>query len=74
MKAELTRDDLMCIYLSLFATITDLKERKRRDHQRYGELYDERYESCIQVYTALAGRIYDMIEEDDKDEDRSDKG
>ena len=74
MKAELTRDDLLCLYFSLVATVTDLKERKRRDHQRYGDLSDERYESCIQAYTALAGRIYDMIEEDDKDEDRSDKG
>lgn len=73
MKAELTRDDLMCIYFSLFATITDLKERKRRDHQRYGDLSDERYESRIQAYTELAGRIYDMLEEDDKDEDRPDK-
>lgn len=74
MKAELTRDDLMCLYFSLFATITDLKERKRRDHQRYGDLSDERYESCIQAYTALAEKIFDMLEEDDKDEDRSDKG
>lgn len=74
MKAELTKDDLMCLYCSLFLTITDLKEHKRRDHQRYGDLSDERYESCIQVYTALAGKVYDMLEEDDKDEDRSDKG
>lgn len=59
----LTRDDLMCIYCSLFLTITDLKEHKRRDHQRYGDLSDERYESCIQVYTALTGKISDMMED-----------
>ncbi len=74
MKTELTKDEMLRLYFSLFATITDLKERKRRDHQRYGDLSDERYDSCIQAYTELAGRIYDMLEEDDKDEDRSDKG
>lgn len=74
MKEDLTGDDLLCLYCSLFATITDLKELKRRDHQRYGDLSDERYESCIQAYTALAEKIFDLLEEDDKDEDRSDKG
>ena len=74
MKRDLTREDLTRIYLSLFLTIIDLKERKRCDHQRYGDLSDKRYEISIQGYTTLAGRIYDMIEEDDKDEDRSDKG
>lgn len=74
MKRDLTREDLTYIYLSLFLTITDLKERKRCDHQRYGDLSDKRYEISIQGYTALAERIYDMIEEDDEDEDRSDKG
>lgn len=73
MKRDLTREDLTYIYLSLFLTITDLKERKRCDHQRYGDLSDKRYEISIQGYTALAERIYDMIEEDE-DEDRSDKG
>ena len=73
MKTELTRDDLMCLYFSLFATITDLKERKRRDQQRYGDLSDERYESCIQAYTELAEKIFDMLEEADKDGDRTDK-
>lgn len=73
MKAELTKDDLMRLYLSLFLTITDLKERKRCDHQRYGDLSDKRYEISIQGYTELAGRIYDMLE-DDRDEDRPDKG
>ena len=62
MKRDLTGDDLQCLYCSIFATITDLKELKRRDHQRYGDLSDERYDSCIQVYTELAGRIYDMME------------
>ncbi len=74
MKRDLTKDDLMRIYLSLFLTITDLKERKRCDHQRYGDLSDKRYEISIQGYTALAEKVYDMLEEDDKDEDRSDKG
>ena len=74
MKRDLTRDDLMCIYLSLFLTIVDLKERKRCDHQRYGDLSDKRYEISIQGYTALAKKVYDMMEEDDKDEDRPDKG
>lgn len=64
MKRDLTRDDLMCIYLSLFLTITDLKERKRRDHQRYGDLSDKRYEISIQGYTTLAEKVFDMIEED----------
>lgn len=73
MKRDLTKDDLMRIYLSLFLTITDLKERKRCDHQRYGDLSDKRYEISIQGYTALAEKVYDMME-DDKDEDRSDKG
>lgn len=73
MKTELTREDLTYIYLSLFLTITDLKERKRCDHQRYGDLSDKRYEISIQGYTALAEKVYDMME-DDKDEDRSDKG
>lgn len=59
----LTRDDLMRIYLSLFLTITDLKERKRCDHQRYGDLSDKRYEISIQGYTELAGRIFDMMED-----------
>ena len=73
MKIDLTKDEMMCLYCSIFATITDLKERKRRDHQRYGDLSDERYESCIQAYTALAEKVYDMLEED-TNEDRSDKG
>ena len=73
MKRDLTREDLTYIYLSLFLTITDLKERKRCDHQRYGDLSDKRYEISIQGYTALAEKVYDMME-DDKDEDRSDKG
>lgn len=73
MKAELTKDDLMRIYISLFLTITDLKERKRCDHQRYGDLSDKRYEISIQGYTALAEKVYDMME-DDEDEDRPDKG
>ena len=73
MKTELTRDDLMRLYLSLFLTITDLKERKRCDHQRYGDLSDKRYEISIQGYTALAEKVYDMME-DDEDEDRTDKG
>lgn len=60
---DLTRDDLRCIYLSLFLTITDLKERKRCVHQRYGDLSDERYESNIQVCTALAEKIFDMMED-----------
>lgn len=64
MKAELTKDDLMRIYLSLFLTITDLKERKRCDHQRYGDLSDKRYEISIQVYADLAEKLYDMLEED----------
>lgn len=74
MKRDLTQDDLMRIYLSLFLTITDLKERKRCDHQRYGDLSDKRYEISIQGYTTLAEKVFDMIEEDGKDEDRSDKG
>lgn len=74
MKRDLTQDDLMHIYLSLFLTITDLKERKRCDHQRYGDLSDKRYEISIQGYTTLAEKVFDMIEEDGKDEDRSDKG
>ena len=74
MKRDLTQNDLMRIYLSLFLTITDLKERKRCDHQRYGDLSDKRYEISIQGYTTLAEKVFDMIEEDDKDEDRSDKG
>lgn len=59
----LTRDDLMCIYLSLFLTITNLKECKRCVQQRYGELYDERYEISIQGYTTLAEKIFDMMED-----------
>lgn len=72
MRAELTKDDLMRLYLSLFLTITDLKERKRCDHQIYGDLSDKRYEISIQGYTTLAEKIYDMLE-DDKDEDRTDR-
>lgn len=64
MKRDLTREDLTYIYLSLFLTITDLKERKRCDHQRYGDLSDKRYEISIQGYTALAEKVYDMLEED----------
>ena len=74
MKRDLTREDLTRIYLSLFLTIIDLKERKRCDHQRYGDLSDKRYEISIQAYTALAEKLYDMLEEADKDEDRTDKG
>ena len=64
MTTELTKDDLRALYCSLFATITDLKKLKRRDHQRYGDLSDERYDSCIQAYTALAEKIFNMLEED----------
>ena len=60
---DLTREDLMYIYFSLFLTITNLKERKRRDHQRYGDLSDKRYEISIQGYTALAEKVYDMMED-----------
>lgn len=60
----LTRDDLKCIYCSLFLTITNLKERKRCDHQRYGDLSDKRYEISIQGYTTLAEKIFNMMEED----------
>lgn len=74
MKMEMTYGELMCMYCSLFRTISDLKEAKIRDHQRYGERYDERHEITIQAYTALAEKVYDMLEEDDKDEDRPDKG
>lgn len=74
MKAELTYGDLLCIYCCLFRTISDIKEAKKLDHQRYGEKYDERHERTIQACTELAGRIHDMLEEDDKDEDKTDKG
>lgn len=63
MKRDLTGDDLLCLYCSIFATITDLKELKRRDHQRYGDLSDKRYEISIQGYTALAEKVYDMMED-----------
>lgn len=63
MKLELIEDALMDLYCSIFATITDLKELKRRDHQRYGDLFDERHEWLIQKYTALAEKIYDMMED-----------
>ena len=63
MKRDLTREDLLYLYCSIFATITDLKELKRRDHQRYGDLSDERYEICIQAYTALAEKIFDILED-----------
>ena len=63
MKMEMTYGELMCMYCSLFRTISDLKEAKIHDHQRYGERYDERYERTIQACTELAGRIYDMLED-----------
>lgn len=63
MKTELTKYDLALLNCCLFATITDLKERKRRDHLRYGEEFDERHEWLIQKYTALAEKIYDMMED-----------
>lgn len=64
MKEDLTRDDLLGLYCSLFLTITNLKERKRCDHQRYGDLSDKRYEISIQGYTTLAEKIFNMMEED----------
>ena len=60
---DLTREDLMYIYFSLFLTIVDLKERKRCDHQKYGDLSDKRYEISIQGYTTLAEKIFDMMED-----------
>lgn len=63
MKVELTKYDLALLNCCLFATITDLKERKRREHQIYGEEADEMYERSIQACTALAGKIYDMLED-----------
>lgn len=74
MKLELIEDALMGLYCSLFANVCKLKENKKSDHQRYGDLSDKRYEISIQGYTALAEKVYDMMEEDDKDEDRPDKG
>ncbi len=71
MTIEMTYGELMCMYCSLFRTISGLKEAKIRDHQRYGERYDERHEITIQAYTALAEKLYDMMEEADKDEDRT---
>lgn len=63
MKIELTKDELMYLYCSLFGTINALMENKRRDHLRYGEEFDERHEWLIQKYTALAEKIYDMMED-----------
>ena len=63
MKMEMTYGELMCMYCSLFRTISDMKEAKIHDHQLYGEKYDERYERTIQACTELAGRIYDMLED-----------
>ncbi len=71
MKAELTYGDLLCIYCCLFRTISDIKEAKKLDHQRYGEKYDERHERTIQACTELAGRIHDMLEEGDLNDDRT---
>ena len=73
MTTELTMEDLLLLHCSLFRTISDMKEAKIHDHQLYGEKYDERYERTIQACTELAGRIYDMLEED-TNEDRPDKG
>lgn len=73
MKTELTMDDLLYLYCSLSRAISDMKEAKIRDHQRYGERYDERPEITIQAYTALAEKVYDMLEEDDNDGDKPDK-
>lgn len=64
MKMEMTYGELMCMYCSLFRTIYSLKKAKILDHQRYGERYDERHEITIQAYTTLAGRIRDMLKED----------
>ena len=64
MKIDLTMVDLLCLYCSLFRTISDMKEAKIHDHQLYGEKYNERYERAIQAYTALAEKVYDMLEED----------
>lgn len=63
MKMEMTYGELMCMHCSLFRTISDMKEAKIHDHQLYGEKYDERYERTIQACTELAGRIYDMLED-----------
>lgn len=63
MKIELTKDELMLLYCSLFVTIYGLRENKRRDHQRYGDEFDERHVMLIQTYIALAEKVYDMMED-----------
>ena len=73
MKLELIEDALMGLYCSLFATVCKLKENKKSDHQRYGEEFDERHDVLIQTYTALAEKVYDMME-DYKHEEGPDRG
>lgn len=66
MKVDLTMYDLLLLHCSLCRTISDMEEAKIHDHQLYGEKYDEIHERTIQACTKLAGRIRDMLEDQER--------
>lgn len=60
MKIDLTKDEMICLYCCLSGNLRKLAANKRLANEQCGDEFDVMFESLMQGYRTLMGRILYM--------------